>query len=242
MVSSIRKHFNVSPQYAIEAPPLAFSDATHNIFIITQQQIVIKQIRMACLADSVFWQKMTSEFNAGLFSQFKKLEQIYQTLTEISPLNVPIFLKKVSKPSQNFYAFSASLMPGETLLPEMVNKTMIKQLAKHLTACHSIGLIMPDLRWDQFLTNGKEITAFIDLDALIKAPIEIEFVVLEYLLTKQQAKWFLNEYQKERTVPNLSKVRNHYRKLLFTMNILGETDYDIWMKQPFIFDKEKLNN
>lgn len=231
----IRKHFNISTLSTIKRVPLAFSDATHDIFIVPQQKIVIKQIRTDSLANSVFWQQMATEFNAGLFSQFEKLEQIYPQLAQISPLNIPVFLQQQINIDQDFYAFSASLMPGKTLQPAMVNKTMVKQLAQHLASCHAHGLIMPDLRWDQFLTDGKEITAFIDLDALIKAPIEIEFVILEYLLTPQQAVWFLEEYQKTQMVPNLSNTRNHYRKLLFNMNILGETDYQTWLKQPFIF-------
>jgi len=53
---------------------------------------------------------------------------------------------------------------------------------------------MPDLRWDQFLSNGKQITALIDLDALVMGPIELDWVILEYLLSAQQAEWFILEY------------------------------------------------
>lgn len=230
---SLKNQFNLSPKSTLKKLPPLYEDATHNIYI--GDTFVIKQIRTDVVKNSVFWQVMATEFHADLFSQFNKFEQIYQQLTNISPLAIPKLLKKVQNPAKGFFASSAELMPGRNLQTSDLNPTIIKQLAQHLAACHQQGLIMPDLRWDQFLTDGKEITAFIDLDALIKAPIEIEFVILEYLLTPQQAVWFLEEYQKTQMVPNLSKTRNHYRKLLFSMNILGETNYQTWLKQPFIF-------
>lgn len=179
---------------------------------------------------------MTSEFNAGLFSQFEKLEKTYQLLAQISPLNTPHFLQKKINSKLDFYAFSASLMEGKTLLPKIVNKTMVKQLAEHIAICHQHQLIMPDLRWDQFLTDGKKITALVDLDALISGSIELEFVILEYLLTNQQADWFLVEYSKTAMPPKIFKIREKYRTLLSNMNILGCKDHKKWLQQPIIFN------
>ena len=204
MSKTLREYFSIEPQTKIETLPLLFADATHDIYLIKQHHIVIKQVRTNDLKNSIFWQKMDSLFNANLFTQFNKLEKTYQTLAEISPLNIPSFLLKITDPNQNFYAFSTSLMQGETLQPKAVNKIMVAQLATHLASCHNHkpSLIMPDLRWDQFLTDGQKITAFVDLDALIEGPAELDWTILEYLLTKEQAVWFLEAYKK---IPCLQK-------------------------------------
>ena len=95
--------------------------------------------------------------------------------------------------------------------------------------------IMPDLRWDQFLTDSKKLTGLVDLDAFVFGAIELEFVVLEYLLTEHQAVLFKQVYQKEQVLPDLTACRDVYRVLLFLMNILGEKSLDTWMQAPTRF-------
>lgn len=91
--------------------------------------------------------------------------------------------------------------------------------------------IMPDLRWDQFLTQEATL-ALVDLDAIVYGPRTLEFVLLEYLLDETQAACFVNTYQRYLPVPDLSAVRLAYRLLLFLMNVLGETDLKKWMAAP----------
>ncbi|MPQ77251.1 hypothetical protein F8R13_09355 [Hydrogenovibrio sp. JE_KL2] len=97
-------------------------------------------------------------------------------------------------------------------------------------------LIMPDLRWDQFLTKKERLFALTDLDAIVYGPREMEWVLLEYLLTPSQAEVFLKEYTQFLPVPDLTEVRDVYRTLLYMMNVLGSTDYEAWMKQPKLFN------
>jgi hypothetical protein len=89
--------------------------------------------------------------------------------------------------------------------------------------------LMMDNRWDQYLTDGKQITALVDLDAFVIAPRELELVLLEYQLTPVQAALFKQHYQSLLAWPDLSTLRSSYRLLLFLMNALGETDINRWM-------------
>jgi hypothetical protein len=93
--------------------------------------------------------------------------------------------------------------------------------------------IMPDLRWDQFLQQDGRLSALVDLDAVVHAPRELELVLLEYLLTAQQATVFKQYYEKTHTLPDLSAVRIAYRLLLFLMNVLGSQDCKQWMAAPY---------
>lgn len=100
-------------------------------------------------------------------------------------------------------------------------------------------LSMPDLRWDQFLQSGEGLSALTDLDALVFAPPEFEWVLLEYLLTPEQAARFADTYAacaRDFKPPNLQPVRAVYRALLFVMNCLGETDYSAWCARPVLFE------
>lgn len=92
--------------------------------------------------------------------------------------------------------------------------------------------IMIDLRWDQFLTDSENLTGLVDLDAFVYADRALEFVILEYLLTEQQAETFKTVYLRNQTIPGLTLCRPIYRQLLFLMNILGEKSLDTWMQAP----------
>ncbi len=93
------------------------------------------------------------------------------------------------------------------------------------------GLIMPDLRWDQFLTDGQNLTYLIDLDALVQGPVALEWVLLEYLLTPEQAQGFISEYKKWHEPPIISAVRTIYRHLLFNLNVLGAKNRQGWVSE-----------
>ena len=76
-----------------------------------------------------------------------------------------------------------------------------------------------------------------DLDAYVAAPVELDFVMLEYLLDKQQLDIFVEVYSKQKgmTIPNLDQVRSVYRHLFFIVNALGESDYQKWQSHPTYF-------
>lgn len=91
---------------------------------------------------------------------------------------------------------------------------------------------MLDLRWDQFLFEQQQLSALVDLDAFVLAPVELTWVILEYLLDEQQAWWLAQAYGE---VPDLTQVRDAYRLWLFGLNLLGETDLTRWMAAPTRF-------
>jgi len=122
------------------------------------------------------------------------------------------------------------------------NKISDRFLAELFIQINSIEInrivpVMMDLRWDQFAEMNGELTAIFDLDAFVFAPIELDFIILEYLLKPQQIMVFREVYESfngELTVLTHEQ-RNVYRVLLFLMNVLGETDLQKWLNQPAIF-------
>lgn len=110
-----------------------------------------------------------------------------------------------------------------------------KPLFDGVIAPQSFVPIMPDLRWDQFLQDSEKLTGLVDLDAFVFGTVELEFVVLEYLLDEKQAEQFKTVYQTTNTLPDLSGCREVYRVLLYLMNILGEKSFDAWIQAPTRF-------
>jgi len=96
--------------------------------------------------------------------------------------------------------------------------------------------IMPDFRWDQLRQCDDGTIAVLDLDAFVRAPRELEWVLLEYLLSPQHAKLFVEIYTQYQPIPDLSACRLSYRVLLFLMNVLGECNLYQWLEQPPLFD------
>jgi len=91
-----------------------------------------------------------------------------------------------------------------------------------------------DLR-DQFLEKDNNLSALVDLDSFVYAPRELDFVILEYILSPNQLSTFKQTYSKSHMIPNIKLVRPAYRLLLFYMEILGENDLEEWMKKPHFF-------
>ncbi|MDG4811501.1 hypothetical protein P8629_00640 [Hydrogenovibrio sp. 3SP14C1] len=112
---------------------------------------------------------------------------------------------------------------------------LISQIDEHFQSA-SFGVIMPDLRWDQFLQLDGRLTALTDLDALVFGPVELDWVLLEFLLTPEQAQVFCVEYARHHPIPAISDVRAVYRMMLFLMNVLGEKNYQAWRDQPRLFN------
>jgi hypothetical protein len=120
---------------------------------------------------------------------------------------------------------------------DSIDQTVLKPALKQAEQlCENTFVpIMPDLRWDQFLMQQDKLSALVDLDAIVYGPRTLEFVLLEYLLDQTQAECFATEYQNYQSIPDLTKVRLPYRLLLFSMNVLGETDIQVWLNHPHRF-------
>ena len=96
-------------------------------------------------------------------------------------------------------------------------------------------MIMPDLRWDQFLQLENGNLSLVDLDAFVWGPRALELVLLEYLLDAEQAELFKQRYSQTHLIPDLTVERKVYRVLLFQMGALGEADFKKWMSHPIRF-------
>jgi len=126
-------------------------------------------------------------------------------------------------------------------LPELLTRlpaTEVRRLQAEIDEDfqpESFVLMMPDLRWDQFLQQAGQLSALTDLDAFVYAPLALDWVLLEYLLDEQQAELFKASYAVYHAIPRLQKVRSVYRAILFEMNVLGEKNYQAWCAQPYLF-------
>jgi len=107
---------------------------------------------------------------------------------------------------------------------------------KHLKIEKIVPLMM-DLRWDQFSQINGQISGVFDLDAFVNAPVELDFVILEYLLDSDQAWLFRETYQNKlaMNIPDIELCREIYRVLFYLMNILGEENAQKWMEAPYYF-------
>jgi len=121
----------------------------------------------------------------------------------------------------------------QTLLDYFPNDELINGFS-HQPSC--FVPMMPDLRWDQFLMVDGRLSALVDLDAFVLAPIELDFVLLEYLLSPEQLALWSHAYQNAGgAIPSIAYVRDVYRKLLFAMQVLGEDDLTCWLSRPSYF-------
>lgn len=106
------------------------------------------------------------------------------------------------------------------------------------------GWSLPDLRWDQFLLGPSQnadeamVLTLVDWDALTAAPIVLDWVLLEYLFSPEQARAFVAECRLTGVdLPaDLPSVRWVYRLLLFSLNVLGEASLHDWLQRPAHFD------
>lgn len=127
-------------------------------------------------------------------------------------------------------------LPETTPAEVHLKQQTLHQLSATPTAFNptQFALIMPDLRWDQFLSNGHFLTGLTDLDAVVFGPVELEWVLLEVILNQQQAQWFLQAYPA--TPPDLAQVRQVYRMALCQLQVLGHQSPQAWLNFPTWFD------
>lgn len=149
------------------------------------------------------------------------------------PLFAPGF--EVGKWSERLQAVIVELARQQaiSLQPYETDLIQFKQAEEEMT--DGFVPIMPDLRWDQFLSKEGRLHALVDLDAMVWGRRELELVLLEYLLEPNWVEAFVSSYGRYVELPDLSHVRTVYRLLLFLMGVLGETSLEKWMAAPARF-------
>ncbi|BBP46451.1 hypothetical protein THMIRHAS_18240 [Thiosulfatimonas sediminis] len=97
-----------------------------------------------------------------------------------------------------------------------------------------------DLRWDQFVRNPEGNLVLLDLDAALSAPLEMDWLMLEVILTASQIKIVILEYKQRVSMPSradLQQVRMLYRALFCGIGLLGDQDWNWWRSLPPILDE-----
>jgi aminoglycoside phosphotransferase (APT) family kinase protein len=107
--------------------------------------------------------------------------------------------------------------------------------AGRLPALTSAALILPDLRPSQFLAENDHLSALVDIESHVLGPRELDFVALEYTLSKDDVQSFKEGYTRHLPLPDLDAVRPLYRYLYWVMAALGWKDYRKWMDHPTLF-------
>lgn len=188
---------------------------------------------------------LTSELNGNVAGSNIKNEMVHQLASHLAELHSSPMNNWGGLNNPEFKASDWSYRLKATLVKSAkkwggVLLNSDEYLKKALDACALIKEtefvpMMPDLRWDQFLQEDGEITALVDLDAFVFAPRELDFVILEYILTPDQVRIFSNSYSKHHAIPDITEIRPAYRLLIFYMQILGETNLDEWMNKEALF-------
>ena len=98
-----------------------------------------------------------------------------------------------------------------------------------------------DFRWDQIRSGlpSTEISKsdvgqcyLLDLDALVIAPLEFEWVMLELVLTQEDMEYLIYHYHQGIKIPLIHDHRLVYRMVFFAMNLLGEMSWEEFKQQP----------
>ncbi|MCM2130808.1 hypothetical protein [Larsenimonas rhizosphaerae] len=91
----------------------------------------------------------------------------------------------------------------------------------------SVGTVMalPDMRPDQFL-QGAQRLIWCDWEALVRAPIEFDWTLLELMVPSGMARQaFIAAYQQHMPVPSIRGHRAWYRRILHAMQVTGPCEY-----------------
>ncbi len=180
---------------------------------------------------------------AGLDEADVTLKMVEQFAEHIAALHHMTYCNwgPINKSNCNFQEWPVSLSDTLSKFASGLEFDIPDDLFKQaLNSCKDINAesfipMMPDLRWDQFYQQAGDLFALLDLDAFVLAPRELEFVLLEYILTAEQCSHFVKIYSRHHTLPELTKVRPAYRLLLFFMEVLGEQNIHNWMNKEHLF-------
>ena len=112
----------------------------------------------------------------------------------------------------------------------------LQRAARGLAQPDDFNLIFPDLRASQFLQQDGKLVALVDIDSIVIGPRELDLIAAEFMLRRELVEPFAAGYTKFLPLPRFGDVRELYRTLWFLVWILGEDDYDKWMRHDAWFD------
>lgn len=107
-----------------------------------------------------------------------------------------------------------------------------QNLAQDMPYPETFSLIMPDLFWSQFLEFGGNLSAVVDIEALVIGPRELDLVACEYLFDHRLISSFVEGYRGHLPIPDLQAVRSLYRFLYYLMEVEETYSFEQWMNYP----------
>ncbi|OHV11897.1 hypothetical protein [Kushneria phosphatilytica] len=126
------------------------------------------------------------------------------------------------------------------LWPTRVRKFLQQADAQALQALADIPLAspkratwcLPDLRADQFLESATD-GFWSDWEALVMAPIEFDWTLLELLLVNSSLRQsFCRAYQRYGAIPDIESYRLHHRGILCCLEVFGPMSWPLMRDQP----------
>ena len=97
--------------------------------------------------------------------------------------------------------------------------------------------IVLDNSADQYLVDGGQVSALVDLEMAAYAPRALDLIALELQLDERTARAFRAGYASVTALPDLRAVRRPYRYLVSLLTHHGEATLTHWLSRPALLDE-----
>jgi len=117
-----------------------YDDSTHQLWHCetVDGQMILKLCDNRSVQSSPFWQGMEQLFNVELPVHLGEFDSVYQTITELSTLQIPEYVASGSSvQDEQLFAFVlARMLPGTMVESALVDDDMVIALAEHISQLH----------------------------------------------------------------------------------------------------------
>ncbi|MBL1321644.1 MAG: phosphotransferase [Methylophaga sp.] len=119
--------------------PVMYEDSTHRLWDCETKQgtMILKVCNSDNVAESTFWQGMSSLFAVDLPQQLNEFESVFNMLTKLDTLVIPDFIAAGSMTEDENAFIVVKKVSGTMVTIEDVDDGMVIDLAKHLAKLHS---------------------------------------------------------------------------------------------------------
>lgn len=120
------------------ALPAIYEDSTHQLWQCdtSQGQLILKICSKNNIDKSTFWQGMANLFAVDLPRQLGEFDQVYKTLTTLSPLAIPEYIASGSISQQTQAFILATKLSGAMINNVEIDDDMVISLANHIGDLH----------------------------------------------------------------------------------------------------------
>ncbi|GHO85535.1 phosphotransferase [Dictyobacter formicarum] len=172
------------------------------------------------------------------------LERLGQQLAHIHTLRFPYYGHPTGRQQGPLPIFHQHLVQTMRMLVEQYHADdfSIKETLKSISASAlqlpvpaESSLIMIDMDPTQFLVNDGYVESLVDTEAYALGPRALDFIALEYILSRREAKALARGYRSVLALPELTAVRPVYRYFYRLLEIQGRPDIASWLAHPVLF-------